>query len=161
MSTYSASLVANAFLYKARKTGASVTHMKLQKLVFFLHAWSLALKGGSFVGERPEAWPYGPVFDTLYHELKSFGAGEINAYLTQMNGNTGELSAQIPVLTDGEFWGLLDQVWDRYSHFSAPQLSSLTHEAGSPWDKTRQAKAVIIKDDLVRDYYRSKITNAH
>lgn len=160
MSTYSASLVANAFLYKARKTGASVTHMKLQKLVFFLHAWSLTLKGSSYVKERPDAWPYGPVFETLYHELKSFGSSDVDEYLTQMDGAAGERKALIPILTDTEFWGMVEQIWDRYSRFTASQLSTLTHEKGSPWEQTRSAKAVRIDDNLVRDYYMAQIPHA-
>ena len=38
MVTYSTNLVANAFLYRARQSVVQVSHMKLQKLVFFMHA---------------------------------------------------------------------------------------------------------------------------
>jgi uncharacterized phage-associated protein len=161
MATYSTSLVANAFLYKARQSGARVSHMKLQKLVFFLHAWSLASTGGSYVNERPEAWDYGPVFDSLYHELKSFGSRDIEGYLTQMNSETGLRVAQIPVFSDSAFWGLLDQVWYRYSSFSALQLSALTHEAGSPWEQARQTRSGWLPDEIIRDYYRPQIPHGN
>lgn len=161
MATYSPSLVANAFLYKARNSGAQVSHMKLQKLVFFMHAWSLASTGSSYVSERPEAWTYGPVFDSLYHELKSFGSRDVDAFLTQMNPAAGERQPMIPVLSDTEFWNLLNQVWDRYSPLSALQLSALTHEAGSPWEKARQTKSGWIRDELVRDYYRPQLQHVN
>ena len=161
MATYSTNLVANAFLYKARQSGVQVSHMKLQKLVFFMHAWSLASTGASYVNERPEAWPYGPVFDSLYHELKSFGSRDIDAYLTQMNSETGERQALIPVFSDSAFWGLLEQVWNRYGSFSALQLSALTHEAGGPWEQARQTHAGWLPDEVVRDYYRPQIPHAN
>ncbi|MEY2890682.1 MAG: hypothetical protein RJA98_590 [Pseudomonadota bacterium] len=161
MARYSPSLVANAFLYKARRSGAQVSHMKLQKLVFFMHAWSLASSEASYVDEQPQAWTYGPVFDSLYHELKSFGSRDIDAYLMQMSAETGERQAMIPVLTDSAFWGLLDQVWDRYSGFSALQLSALTHEAGGPWEQARQSHAGWLQDDIVRDYYRPQLQNGN
>jgi uncharacterized phage-associated protein len=157
MSAYRPSLVANAFLYKARQSGVQITHMKLQKLVFFVHAWSLATTGASTVNERPEAWPYGPVFDSLYHELKTFGSRSIDAYLTQMNPQTGERQAQMPVVSDTAFWGLLEQVWERYSPLSAMQLSALTHEAGSPWEAARKAQTIWLSDEAIRTYYGAQL----
>ena len=157
MATYNTSLVANAFLYKARQSGAQVSHMKLQKLVFFMHAWSLASSGESYVNETPEAWTYGPVFDSLYHELKNFGSRDIDSYLTQMNSETGERQTLVPVFTDTAFWGLLDQVWDRYSPLSALQLSALTHEAGGPWEQARRSGRGWLSNDIVRDHYRPQI----
>ncbi len=157
MFTYSPSLIANAFLYKARQTGAQLSHLKLQKLVFFVHAWGLALKGKSPVQDSPQAWPYGPVFESLYHELKGFGSKPVDSYLLQMNPQSGKLEPQIPVQTDTDFWALLGQVWDRYSTFSAVQLSALTHESGGPWEKARQGQVLSLTDDAVRDYYRGKL----
>lgn len=135
--------------------------MKLQKLVFFVHAWSLASTGSSFVSERPEAWQYGPVFDSLYHELKGFGSRDIDAYLTQTNPDTGERQAMVPVFTDTAFWNLLVQVWDRYGQFSALQLSALTHESGGPWEQAHTTQSVWLQDDIVRDYYRPQIQHAN
>ena len=155
---YSPRLVANAFLVKAKEAGVPVSHMKLQKLVFFLHAWTLALReAGSLVDGKPEAWPYGPVFDGLYHELKSYGASNIGAYLTELNPATGQMAAMVPSRADTEFYQFLDQVWDRYGGFSALQLSALSHEAGGPWAQARANHAKLIDDEVIRDYYRGKL----
>lgn len=160
MDAYKPSLVANAFLYKAKQLGAPLTHMKLQKLVFFMHAWSLAFDGKSVVAERPEAWQYGPVFETLYHSLKANGSKQVSDYLTMLNPATGELQALIPNVNDKHLWNLLEQVWDRYGGFSAMQLSALTHEAGSPWDVARQAQRTSLDDGAIASFYRSKIGTA-
>lgn len=160
MNEYSPGLVANAFLYKARQSGAQLSHMKLQKLVFFLHAWSLALAGHSVVSARPQAWTYGPVFDALYHELKGFGSHPVDNYLVQMNPHTGQIEAQIPVQSDANFWDLLEQVWERYSPFTAIQLSELSHEPGSPWEQARKTMKLLLDDEAVMDFYRAKLTHA-
>ncbi len=157
MDSYSPSLVANAFLYKAQQSHVHLSHMKLQKLVFFMHAWSLAAHGESVVSERPEAWTYGPVFDSLYHELKTYGSRNIDAFLTQMNRETGERQALIPVLRDTPFWALLDEVWERYSPLSALQLSALTHESGGPWEKARRSGNGWLADEIVRDHYKAQL----
>lgn len=157
MSTYSPSLIANAFLVKAQETGAPMTHMKLQKLVFFVHAWSLALKDKSLVNETPQAWQYGPVFNSLYHELKQHGSSAVSGYLKQLDAETGTLKPMIPIRTDSEFWNVLDQVWDRYGRLSALQLSALTHEAGGPWESARKRVAETLNDDEVRNYYRAQL----
>lgn len=118
------------------------------------------MKGRSAVIAQPQAWPYGPVFETLYHELKGFGSRPVDGYLLQMNPTSGQREPQMPLQEDAEFWGLLNQVWERYSPFTAIQLSALTHEPGGPWDKARQTLALHLSDDGVRDYYREKLKHA-
>lgn len=160
MRHYSPSLIANAFLYKAKDSGVKMTHMKLQKLVFFVHAWSLAINDQSMVSEKPEAWQYGPVFDSLYHELKQHGSNFVDKFLVQMNSETGERQALVPAFNDKKFWALLDQVWDRYSKLTAMQLSALTHESGGPWETARQKSSGWLDDNEVATHYKHQLTNA-
>ncbi len=155
---YTPRLVANAMLFKARQEGVRLTHLKVQKLVFFMHAWSLVFFTESVVSERPQAWQYGPVFDSLYHDLKGFGSSEIDAYLLQIEPLSGERKALMPVQSDSQFWGLLDRVWERYSSLSARQLSTITHEAGGPWEAARHSKVAVLPDQQVRAYYVAQLT---
>lgn len=131
--------------------------MKLQKLVFFMHAWSLALNDTPLLKEKPVAWPHGLVFDTLYRDLKCHGSDAIHSLLTELNPATGNIAAMIPNPKDKTFWSLLDSVWNRYSGFSAMQLSALTHEPGGPWDMARQEKSGEITDESVKTYYKKKL----
>ncbi|MBP6224903.1 MAG: DUF4065 domain-containing protein [Rhizobacter sp.] len=132
--------------------------MKLQKLVFFMHAWSLALSGETVVKETPEAWQYGPVFDSLYHSLKGYGSRNIDTYLQEMNPTTGQREPLIPNQQDTHFWNLLAQVWARYGGLSALQLSALTHEDGSPWATAKEERRGWLDDKQVADFYRQKLT---
>jgi uncharacterized phage-associated protein len=157
MMAYAPRLVANAFLVDAKKRGVGLTHMQLQKLVFFIHAWSLALKRASFLNERPEAWKYGPVFESLYHELKAYGSQNVGNLLTEFNPSTGTFLAMVPSPQDQDFWSLFEQVRERYGRFSAMELSALSHEKGGPWEQARGAMVGDIPDDWIADFYRSKL----
>jgi uncharacterized phage-associated protein len=158
---YSPALVANAVIHRAKERGRSLDHMQVQKLVFFMHAWSLALKGQSMLSERPEAWPYGPVFTSLYHRLKGFGARKIDVLLEEYFPPTGQLTPLIPNYADAEFWSMVDQVLSRYGHFSALQLSELTHDTGGPWERTRQAQQVTIDDQLIREHFTKQLQHGN
>ena len=131
-----------------------MTHMKVQKLVFFLHVWSLTLKEKSFVSERPAAWQYGPVFESLYHALKVYGPKEIGNYITVPRD--GKDVALVPAPQDTAFYDLLEQVWNRYAKFNALQLSTLTHESGGPWEKFSSTRSEI-SDQSIIDFYGSKL----
>jgi len=47
-----------------------MTHMKLQRLVYYSQAWHLAWDGVPLFPERIEAWANGPVVPVLYEALK-------------------------------------------------------------------------------------------
>jgi len=163
--SYTPDIIANAFIHKARGTGvprsAGLTHMKLQKLVFFVHAWGLALHGASPVGERPQAWEYGPVFDSLYHMLKGYGSRAVSDYLFRMNPDTGQRQALIPAGDKHQLWNLIGQVCQRYGPLDALSLSALTHEKNSPWEMARQRHDVWLDDEEVANFYRGKLPHAH
>jgi len=158
---YHPRVIANALLRQASKSGAKLSHLKLQKLVFFLDAWNLALHDQPLIDERPQAWPYGPVFSSLYQELKRFGAKDIQGYLKEIDPISGREVALIPNPEDKPFWDLVDQVWDRYGKLTAVQLSSLSHTKGSPWDEARQDQVREISDRSIKDFYRPQLIHAN
>ena len=56
-----------------REAGDSITHLKLQKLIYYSQAWSLALNGIALFEEDFEAWAHGPVIPEVYQEYKEYG----------------------------------------------------------------------------------------
>lgn len=153
---YSPSLVANAFIHRGQQAKRRFDHLEIQKLVFFAHAWSLAFDGESVITERPEAWPYGPVFASLYHRLKPYGPKAI-PMLPELDAESGRFLPLIPNRSDDRFWFFIDNVFDRYAKFTALQLSALAHEPNGPWAETRQAKVVIMKDSVIREHFEQKL----
>ncbi|MDR2853090.1 MAG: DUF4065 domain-containing protein [Burkholderiaceae bacterium] len=158
---YSPRVVANALLKKAASSRVELTHLKLQKLAFFMHAWNLALDDTPLINEQPQAWPYGPVFSTLYQDLKGFGSKPIERYIKEIEPQSGREVALIPSLKDKKFWALADQVWDRYGGLTAAQLSSLSHTEGGPWMQARRNGLSEIPNQSIIDFYKPQLVHAN
>lgn len=148
-----AAAVANYFISKALEEEAQLTPMQLIKLVYLAHGWHLGLYGEPLISERVQAWKYGPVIESLYHKFKHYGRRPLDE------------GALIPNATLAEalrLEGFLDAVWSHYGRLSGLQLSTLTHQPDSPWDKIWNQQggkkwfAVKIPDDLIRDYYKAR-----
>uniref|UniRef100_UPI0009526B6D Panacea domain-containing protein n=1 Tax=Serratia marcescens TaxID=615 RepID=UPI0009526B6D len=136
---YSAIAVANAFIAKAKKCGIKdLTPMKLQKLVFFAHAWSLAAYGEPLIRDKVLAWKYGPVIESVYHEFKAYGSNNITSVGTEFVWDDDPnsivkakfVAPEIPA-SDEYATAIIDIIFDVYGDKSAIYLSNLTHETGS------------------------------
>lgn len=150
--------VANAFLARAARDCVPVTHLKLQKLVYFLHGWYLATQNEPAIGEQFEAWPYGPVLSSLYHEFKKYGSNSITGYASEIDPATGEYKALMVSPENKTFYDVFDRVWDRYKNQSALALSSLTHRTGSPWFNARQRGVPYISNQEIQAHFRELAT---
>jgi uncharacterized phage-associated protein len=148
-----AAAVANYFIKKALEENAELTPMQLIKLVYLAHGWHLGLSGKPLISEPIQAWKYGPVIESLYHKFKHYGRQPLDEAALIPNAT---LLEPLPLE------GFLDAVWWRYGRLSALQLSTLTHQTDSPWDKIWNQQggkkwfAAKIPDDLIRDYYKAK-----
>jgi uncharacterized phage-associated protein len=161
---HSAKAVANAFLEIAQEHGAVLTPLKIQKLVYIAHGWSLGLLNVPLIDdERAEAWQYGPVFPSLYHEFKCYGKGGISSKATEVDfvdSDDLDLCVVEPKIPESELttWTLLRRVWDQYGKFGGIGLSELTHRPGTPWERTwksnRGIKNADIPNDLIAGHYR-------
>jgi uncharacterized phage-associated protein len=154
--TYDARAVANYFLELANAEGLPVTPMAIQKLVYFAHGWMLAVYGRPLISQRIEAWDYGPVIKDLYHEFKRFGDSPIlePARAAQLADTLFRITTpEIPKYQDPEVASLLNQVWEAYKHFTAIQLSNLTHAPGSPWSMSRKHNHPVIDDDVIKRFF--------
>jgi len=103
------------------------------------------LYGRPLVNEPVEAWQYGPVIPSLYHQYKRYGSNPIE-----------ECPEAKPTGFDAEEENTIEQVWKGYGGRSGISLSSLTHEPGSPWYITIQqsGRGAVISNDLIEDHYR-------
>lgn len=163
---YPVKAVANAILQIASEHGASITPLKLQKLTYISHGWNLGLNGDPLISdELPEAWPYGPVFPSLYHEFKHYGKGGISDRAREIVwddfGPPSTVEPSVP--SDDLFtWKLLRKVWDEYGKYGGGALSDLTHRKNTPWEITRSSsggvKNVDIPNDVIRQHYEAIIS---
>jgi uncharacterized phage-associated protein len=131
---YSAIAIANAFIDRANMEDEGISPMKIQKLIYFAHAWMLALSGRALISDPVKAWKFGPVIDSVYHEFKNFGNRSITNHGTLYHGS----SYSVPEVdeTDHDTIALVEKIWAVYGKFGATQLSDMTHEIDSPWYAT-------------------------
>ncbi len=144
--SYSAATIANYFIKKYATSG-ELTPLKLIKLVYVSYGWYLETfeSKAPLVNEKPQAWRYGPVFPSLYDNLKCHGKSFVKE---PINCHTTE------VITD-EDARFLDKVWEIYGQKDGIYLSALTHKDGTPWSETYpKGENLIIPDPLIKEYYK-------
>jgi uncharacterized phage-associated protein len=139
--------VAKYFLDKRDEKGAGVdpiyTNMKLQKLVYFAHGYSLAILKEPMIDSEFFAFQYGPIEMDLYESVNSFGSKEVE-----------KIKGVSKLDFSHEQIELLDKVDSLYSKYSASQLSDITHRKGSPWTQVWNLNPFgRIPDDLIKDYF--------
>ncbi len=142
---YSPKAIANYFLDLAKEHGDSVRPMKLQKLVYYAHGWYAGHTGKPLIDESVEAWQYGPVISSLYHEFKRFGSNPITAKATDFSDFE---IVEVPVPDDESIKKFLRNIWASYGRFTGLNLSAMTHTEGSPWDITWKEKAGVKGADI-------------
>lgn len=157
-----AHVAANSLLQKAFATKTPITHLKLQKLLYFLHGWHMAITGMPVVDEGFQAWEYGPVVPSLYQQLRGYGANVIDDYIREIDPASGKSIAYVASVEDHQFWSILDGVWSQYSRFGALELSTLSHEANSAWSLARRENPynATIDDALIGRYFSDLAANS-
>jgi len=163
---FSAKAVANEFINLAKQERRTLSPMQVLKLVYLAHGWYLAITGKPLLDEHIEAWRFGPVVPSIYHEFKKYGNGPIQAPATTTSvvNNAGRLTLSlVPIELCGEDSGLakkiIREVWEKYKHLSAIQLSNFTHLPESPWSQTpnKEIMGTDIEDARIQQYFSSLI----
>lgn len=113
--------------------GERLSHIALQKLLYFIEGWSYPLLGGPLTGATFQAWTHGPVAPDQYRRLARFGAAEIPADFADCACDSA--------LNDEEK-GLIDEVWRKYAVANPWTLVEITHLEGSPWHTVRREHGV-------------------
>ena len=136
--------VANYILTKC----GTMTTMKLQKLVYYCQAWSLAWDDKPLFSEDFEAWANGPVCKKLYniHRGKfEIGKDDLKRYVKDMDFTDEEKET-------------MDIVIDDYADKAPFWLSELTHSE-RPWKEASGNTPLgapcsqIITKESMQNYY--------
>lgn len=145
--------IANKFIELSENpVSEGMTPMKVLKLVYIAHGWTLGVTGERLVSEDIEAWRYGPVIPALYQSAKSHRDNPINAPLEVKNGS-------LP-LSDKEN-SIIRQVSEHYGNFNGLDLSAMTHKVGTPWHTTwhKYNNSEVIPVKLITSYYQGLLAN--
>jgi Uncharacterized phage-associated protein len=147
---YTPSIIADWFLMKTdREAGESITHLQLQKLLYYSQAWALVLLNRPLFEEDFQAWAHGPVLRSVYDTFSG------NKWSALPPPQASELSS-----IDEKADQLLEEVYRVYGKFSGKTLEQLTHRE-PPWLDARGGCAPedrcdsIIQKDAMKRYFTS------
>lgn len=118
-----------------------ISHLKLQKLLYYVKAWSM-VADEPVICDPFYKWDYGPANMEVWQKFKQFKSEPLPA-------PAGTLKK-----TDPDEKNLIDFIVENYIDFSPLALSSMTHSE-APWKNTPQDS--IIPDDLIKAYYSKQL----
>lgn len=135
--------------YTVLSYGRIMTTMKMEKLVYYSQARSLAVRGSALFPEDFQAWTNGPVCPDLFRVHKGM-------YVITLE----DFQQRVPAarLLEGEDLRIVEKVMEKLGGYDGRALSELTHKE-SPWKNARgDAKSyepgkTIITKQAMRSYY--------
>lgn len=153
--------IANLILDFADSCSLPVSHLALQKLLYFAHARYLVQRGQPLVNGPFEAWQRGPVHPAIYQSFKAAKDRPIRFRAKARNVLTGEERAVTmpdqPDVRRHVMHGVAT-----YGGLSPSHLVALSHTPGGPWDhvvsttKRRRGGVALgerIVDDVIRAFF--------
>ena len=128
--------------------GETISNLKLQKMLYYLQGFFIAVFDKKLFEEPIEAWQYGPVVREAYLYFKAFGSGAIildgTETIIELNKEENDL---------------FNEVMEEYGQFSAIKLMNMTHEE-LPWKKTFNANPQgEISYQLMKEYFQTQLEN--
>lgn len=137
----SAKQVADFFLSSTDEEVA-ITHLKLQKLLYYAQGYALALLGRPLFSESISNWDHGPVVDEAYHEFKCYGKSALPAVFADMNQYD---EADLLVL---------EKVKKERAVYSAWKLREMTHNE-TPWLSTSRGQ--VMGHELLKSFFDKEL----
>jgi len=123
-----------------------ITHLKLQKLVYYAQGAALAIHGKTLFNEEIQAWPHGPVCPELYRYFKH------TKYLPDLQGNEREKVLAL-FSHDKDSYKILMGVWQAFGNYSGSRLENMTHQE-TPWlYAIRQGNNTVITPEAMYNYF--------
>lgn len=124
-----------------------ISHLKLQKLLFYCQAYHLSILGKPLFEDEILAWDYGPVVSSVYKNYKKHDSSIISV---KKKLDSERISATSI--------GVISTVMGAYSKFSAIELMGMTHSE-RPWQEAYASEDKIISQDSMKKYYKQFLIN--
>jgi uncharacterized phage-associated protein len=144
--------VADYIIWSSHEAGSFISNLKLQKLLFYVQAWHLAVFRRPLFLEKFQAWIRGPAIPEIYERYKGYGWRNIDE------------EVKAPDL-DARIVGFLEEVLTEYSPLDARYLEQLVcHE--DPWLAVRgetpidEPSTATLDEETMGTYYRQRLSEA-
>lgn len=133
-----------------------ITHLKLQKLLYYAQGISLALHNKPLFKDEILAWTHGPVVREIYDRYTIFGRNNIRVLPGQKENAEEVLNI---IENDKQALEVLNLTYYNFAIYTAWQLRQMTHYDNSPWDITQKEKGLnnVIDQGLIKDYFKREI----
>jgi uncharacterized phage-associated protein len=159
---YEARKICNFIIARYGQSSFEVTNFRINKLLYFIHGWSLTSRPNGLVRNHFEAWEFGPVVRPVYDSFKKYGRGRITeqaSHLDYASGQNKTISFDDVAAEDAH---TIIYVFESYGRFSTGELCNLSHEPGGPWHIVYTAwskdnrLSPRIPNELIREHFLEK-----
>lgn len=137
-----------------------MSHLKLQKLLYYVEAWHLAFFECSIIKEDFKAWLHGPVCVPVWHKIKKMSV--LNDRIKVKDGDVAKIKKTVEAKLDLKQKELINDVLSEYGDKTSYHLECLTH-AERPWIHARgntpsdEASSARISKTEMKKFYQSRL----
>ncbi|MCA6072295.1 MAG: DUF4065 domain-containing protein [Endomicrobium sp.] len=133
--------------YQNLESTLKISHLKLQKLLFYCQAYHLSILETPLFEENILAWDYGPVIHSVYKHYRKHDSSIIpfkkGTHLEHLKSSS---------------IGVISSVMGAYSKFSAIELMGMTHSE-RPWQDAYASEDKIISQNHMKKYYKHFVSS--
>jgi uncharacterized phage-associated protein len=148
---YDPRAVANRLLDIAQTRQVSLTHISLQKLLYFAHGEYLSATKQPLLNGYFEAWQYGPVHPGVYGSFKRYGPSCITGRAKHFNFVTQSEEEIFPIKDDVAS-KVITRLIDNIGTMSPARLVAISHAERGPW-------AHVVSQRFERTIFGTRIDN--
>lgn len=140
--------IANNVIHRSKESGYPLTHMKLQKILYFIYRAYIqkSKENMPLFSERFAVWKYGPVLESVYNAFKQYGSDNITDYYIENGKAYGANEEKNQLLHE-----VLDNVWEKCKGLTGIQLSNITHKKDSAWYNAYQNDLFFLDDEDIKE----------
>jgi uncharacterized phage-associated protein len=148
----SAQRIADYILWSSHELGSFISNLKLQKMLYYVQAWHLAIFRRPLFPEKFEAWIHGPVIPELYHRYESYQWRNIDEEVERPD-------------LDNRMVAFIEEVLEEYGPLDARRLEQLARRE-DPWIEARKGVpddepcSALIDENVMGVYYRQRLSEA-
>lgn len=132
--------IANYVIKYCHEKGFTISNLKLQKLLYFIQSSFLTNDLGICFEDDIEAWDFGPVVPSVYHQYKGFGSGNIPITPSHV--------------TRPPYASLIHQTVDDLADYSATDLVHITQNQDPWFDAYSPHQHRVITKQAIKDYFK-------
>lgn len=158
---YDARIVANCIIELSQEYDQELTHLSLQKILYFTHGKHLIERESALVSGHFEAWQYGPVHPLIFSTFRNTRGEKITQKALKRDILTGA-ETELPKIEDKSTRLFIRVNAAQFLRLSAGRLVDLSHAAGSPWDVlTKRAGGSRVYGDRITNDTILRFFNRH